>query len=267
MSARSVESIRADFPALARKENGHPVAYFDGPGGTQVPRAVAESMVDYLYHHNANTHWAYPTSAETDALLQRAREVYAAFFNASSRDISFGNNMTTIAFHLARGIARRMKAGDEVVVTQLDHHGNLAPWQWMAKEHGLVLKTVRLDPVTFRHHEEELARAITPKTKFVAIGAASNALGTITDVAALCAQARNVGAISFVDAVHYAPHTLLDVQQIGCDFIGCSAYKFYGPHVGVLYGRHDLVDALEVPKLDPAPHDAPEKLETGTQNH
>src|SRR3954463_16533486 len=175
-STASTSEIRSHFPALERRHAGRPVAYFDGPGGTQVPRAVAEAMVDYLYHHNANTHWAYPTSAETDAMLEDAREVYSAFFNASPLDISFGNNMTTIAFHLARGIARRMKAGDEVVVTQLDHHGNLAPWQWMAKEHGFVLKTVRLDPVTFRHHEEELARAITPKTKFVAIGAASNAL-------------------------------------------------------------------------------------------
>jgi cysteine desulfurase family protein (TIGR01976 family) len=193
--------------------------------------------------------------------------VYAAFFNASPLDVSFGNNMTTIAFHLARGIARRMRAGDEIVVTQLDHHGNLAPWRAIAKEHGFVLRTVKLDPTTFRHHEGELAAAITPKTKLVAVGAASNALGTITDVAALCAMARDAGAVTFVDAVHYAPHTLLDVQQIGCDFLGCSAYKFYGPHVGVLYGRSALVDELEIPKLDPAPELAPERLETGTQNH
>ncbi len=267
MSARSVESIRADFPALERSENGHKVAYFDGPGGTQVPKQVADAMVDYLLYHNANTHWAYPTSAETDALLERAREVYAAFFNSSPLDVSFGNNMTTIAFHVARGIARRMKAGDEIVVTQLDHHGNIAPWRAIAKEYGFVLRTVRLDPTTFRHHEQDLASAITSKTKLVAIGAASNALGSITDVAALCARARDAGAISFVDAVHYAPHTLLDVEQIGCDFMGCSAYKFYGPHVGVLYGRRNVVDALDAPRLDPAPSTAPEKLETGTQNH
>src|SRR5438128_4784693 len=216
----STEEIRSNFPALQRQHNGHPVAYFDGPGGTQVPRAVADAMVDYLFHHNANTHWAYPTSAETDALLERSREVYAAFFNASPLDISFGNNMTTIAFHVARGIARTMHKGDEIVVTQLDHHGNVAPWRAIAQEHGFVLRTVRLDPTTFRHHERELASAITSKTKLVAVGAASNALGTITDIAALCAQAREVGAISFVDAVHYAPHTLLDVQQIGCDFLG-----------------------------------------------
>src|SRR5437868_7775899 len=137
----STEEIRSHFPALERAHGGHKVAYFDGPGGTQVPRAVAEAMVDYLYHHNANTHWSYPTSAETDALLEDARDVYAAFFNATPLDVSFGNNMTTIAFHLARGIARRMKAGDEIVVTQLDHHGNLAPWRTIAKEHGFVLKT------------------------------------------------------------------------------------------------------------------------------
>ncbi len=267
MTVRTVQSIRADFPALERREQGQPVAYFDGPGGTQVPRHVADAMVDYLFHHNANTHWAYPTSAETDALLERSREVYAAFFNASPRDVSFGNNMTTIAFHVARGIARRMTAGDEIVVTQLDHHGNIAPWRAIAREHGFVLRTVRLDPVTFRHHEGDLAAAITKKTKLVAIGAASNALGTITDVAALCARARAAGAMTFVDAVHYAPHTLLDVKAIGCDFLGCSAYKFYGPHVGVLYGRYDLVDELEVPRLDPAPDLSPERLETGTQNH
>ncbi|MEO8620287.1 MAG: cysteine desulfurase-like protein [bacterium] len=264
---KTLDAIRADFPALARLENGHPVAYFDGPGGTQVPRAVADAVSDYLLHHNANTHWAYPTSAETDAMLDEARVVFADFFNATPADVSFGNNMTTIAFHLSRGLARGWKGGDEIVVTELDHHANVAPWRAIARDRGLIVRSVRLDPQTFRHDPDSLAAAIGPRTRLVAIGAASNALGTISDVAAICAMAREAGALSFVDAVHYAPHTLLDVQAIGCDFLACSSYKFYGPHAGVLYGRRGLVDNVDIPRLDPAPADAPEKLETGTQNH
>jgi cysteine desulfurase family protein (TIGR01976 family) len=264
---RTLDSIRADFPALARREQGHPVAYFDGPGGTQVPRAVAEAMTDYLFHHNANTHWVYPTSAETDALLDDARAVFADFFNATPADVSFGNNMTTIAFHLARGLARSWRAGDEIVVTELDHHANVAPWRAVAQDRGLVVRIVRLDPNTFRSEPEDFARLIGPRTRLVAIGAASNALGTVTDVAAVCTAARAAGALSFVDAVHYAPHALVDVAAIGCDFLACSSYKFYGPHAGILYGRAELVQSLDVPKLAPAPEAAPERLETGTQNH
>ena len=265
--SRSLESIRGDFPALARRENNHAVAYFDGPGGTQVPTEVADAMTDYLLHHNANTHWAYPTSAETDAMLEEAREVFADFFNATAADVSFGNNMTTIAFHLARGLARSWTAGDEIVVTELDHHANVAPWRAIARDRGLTVRSVPLDTKTFRHDPAVLRAVIGPHTKLVAIGAASNALGTITDITEVCAMARKVGAVSFVDAVHFAPHALLDVKAIGCDFLACSSYKFYGPHAGVLFGRRELVDKLDVPKLEPAPEDAPERLETGTQNH
>ena len=264
---RDLESIRADFPALARSEQGHPVAYFDGPGGTQVPLVVADAMRDYLLDHNANTHWAYPTSAETDALLDDARAVFADFFNATPADVSFGNNMTTITFHLARGLARGWQEGDEIVVTEIDHHGNVAPWRAVAQDFGLTVRSVRLDPQTFRLDPDALAQAIGPRTRLVAVNAASNALGTITDVAAVCAMARSAGALSYVDAVHYAPHSLVDVRAIGCDFLACSPYKFYGPHAGALFGRRDLVDAIDIPKLAPAPSDAPEKLESGTQNH
>jgi cysteine desulfurase family protein (TIGR01976 family) len=264
---RALDAIRADFPALSRREQGHPVAYFDGPGGTQVPRAVGDAMTDYLYHHNANTHWVYPTSAETDALLDGARAVFADFFNATPADVSFGNNMTTIAFHVARGLARGWAAGDEIVVTELDHHANVAPWRAVAQDRGLVVRTVRLDPRTFRSEPDDFARLIGPRTRLVAVGAASNALGTVTDVAAVCAAARAAGALSFVDAVHYAPHALVDVRAIGCDFLACSSYKFYGPHAGILYGRAELVQSLDIPKLAPAPEAAPERLETGTQNH
>ena len=267
MTIRSLDAIRADFPALARREREFPVAYFDGPGGTQVPQVVADAVTDYLLHHNANTHWAYPTSSETDAMLDDARAVFADFFNASPAEIAFGNNMTTLTFHLSRGLARGWKEGDEIVVTELDHHANVAPWHAIARDHRLVVRTVAMDKRTFRHDPDALAAAIGPRTRLVAIGAASNALGSITDVAAVCSMAREAGALSFVDAVHFAPHNLVDVQTIGCDFLACSPYKFYGPHAGVLFGRQALVQALDIPKLDPAPHDAPEKLETGTQNH
>jgi cysteine desulfurase family protein (TIGR01976 family) len=264
---RSIDSIRADFPALLRREGEHDVAYFDGPGGTQVPQPVADAVTDYLLHHNANTHWAYPTSVETDALLAEARATFADFFNATPADVSFGNNMTTIAFHLARGLARDWKPGDEIVVTELDHHANVAPWRAIAKERGLVVRSVKLDTTTFHHDPDAFAEAISDRTRLVAVGAASNALGTITDVATVCAMARGAGALSFVDAVHYAPHHLVDVQAIGCDFLACSSYKFYGTHAGALYGRRPLVQDLDIPRLDPAPGYAPEKVETGTQNH
>lgn len=265
--ARTVNEIRAHFPALVRRERGTPVAYFDGPGGTQVPTVVADAVRDYLLAHNANTHWVYPTSVETDALLAEARDVFADFFNATPADVSFGNNMTTITFHVARALARGWKAGDEIVVTELDHHANVAPWHAVARERGLVVRTVRLDTNTFRSDFDDLARHLGPRTRLVAIGAASNALGTVTDVTRACAMAHNAGALAYVDAVHFAPHQLVDVAAIGCDFLACSSYKFYGPHAGVLYGRHDLVQSLDVPRLDPAPQEAPERLETGTQNH
>ena len=243
------------------------MAYFDGPGGTQVPRRVAEAMTDYLYHHNANTHWAYPTSAETDALLHEARAAAGDFLNASPEEIAFGLNMTTLTFHLARALGREWSAGDEVIITELDHHANVAPWQALARERGIVLRTIPLRVNEGTLDLTVLPRLLGPKTRLVAIGAASNVLGTITDVAAVCAMARQAGALSFVDAVHAASHVLLDVRAIGCDFLGCSAYKFYGPHVGLLFGRKERIEQLDLPKVLPAPDTAPERLETGTQNH
>ena len=260
-------NVRGDFPALEREHQGFPVAYFDGPGGTQVPRQVVEAMNDYLVHHNANTHWNYPTSAETDAALDAARVALADFVNGDATEIAFGLNMTTLTFHLARGLAARWAKGDEVVVTELDHHGNVAPWTRLAAERGIVIKTVRMDPAVGVLDWADLEQAITPRTKLLAIGAASNALGTVTDVAAAARVARAQGALVFVDAVHYAPHALVDVKALGCDFLACSAYKFYGPHVGVLWGRQDLLASVDVPKLVPAPDAPPERLETGTQNH
>ena len=263
----STELVRAHFPALTRTEGVNPVAFFDGPGGTQVPRSVVGAMSDYLLHHNANTHWSYPTSAETDALLTASRGALGDFLGCAAADISFGANMTTILFHIARAIGRTLQPGDEIIITELDHHGNVAPWQALARERGAVLRWLPLDLTTFRHEEGAFARLLSPRTKVVAIGAASNIVGTITDVAALVAMARQAGAITVVDVVHYAPHALVDAQAIGADFLLCSAYKFYGPHIGVCYGRHDATAALDLPRLEPAPDTVPERLETGTQNH
>ncbi len=259
--------IRRRFPALERREGPHPVAYFDGPGGTQVPAEVTAAMTDYLLRHNANTHWAYPTSRETDAILAGARAALADFTGGAPDEIAFGANMTTITFHLARALGREWKAGDEVVVTELDHHANVAPWEAVARERGVLLRTVRFDPSTGELDWADLERALGPRTRLLASGAASNALGTVTDVARAAALAHAAGALVFVDAVHYAPHRLLDVHALGADFAACSAYKFYGPHIGILWGRRHRIEALDVPKLRPAPDSAPERLETGTQNH
>lgn len=264
----SVGAIRRSFPALDRRYEDHAVAYFDGPGGTQVPGAVAEAMVDYLLRHNANTHWHFPTSLETDAALDGARRALADFLNASPREIVFGNNMTTITFHVARALGRQWGDGDEVVVTELDHHANVAPWRALARERGITVRTVRMRPEAGELDWDDLARTVGPKTRLLAIGAASNALGTISDVARAGALVREAsGGLLFVDAVHYAPHELVDVQALGCDLLACSAYKFYGPHVGVLFGRESLLASLDVPKLQPSPDTVPERLETGTQNH
>ncbi len=263
----ALAQLRGAFPALARKHSGHDVAYFDGPGGTQVPRTVVEAMNDYLYNHNANTHWEYPTSVETDEMIARARQTVADFVNADPTEISFGANMTTITFHVARALARDWKAGDELVVTELDHRANVDPWLAVASERGLVVRMVKADTANGTLDWDDLKTQLSSRTKLLAIGAASNALGTISDIAAASALAHEVGALSFVDAVHYAPHNLVDVQAIDCDFLACSAYKFYGPHIGAFYGRRELVERMDVPKLLPSPDSAPERLETGTQNH
>jgi len=263
----TVEGIRAHFPALERIYNGNPVAYFDGPGGTQVPRYVVDAMDDYLFNHNANTHWRYPTSEETDGLIARARETLAEFLNGRPDEIVFGQNMTTLTFHLARALGREWGKGDEVVVTELDHHGNVAPWRALEKDRGVSVRMVKMRTDDGRLDWSDLEAALTPRTKLLAIGAASNALGTITDVTRATQLAHAVGALSFVDAVHYAPHVLVDAQAIGCDYLTCSAYKFYGPHIGVLWGKRALIESLDAPRLDPAPQDSPERLETGTQNH
>jgi cysteine desulfurase family protein (TIGR01976 family) len=266
-AAKTVDEIRAEFPAFERRHHGEPVAYFDGPGGTQVPVVVANAMADYLFHHNANTHWRYATSRETDALIMDARETLARFLNGRADEIAFGQNMTSLTFHLGRAIGRRLGKGDEILITELDHHANVAPWRALERERGVTIRSARMRTEDGRLDWDDFAAKLTPATRLVAIGAASNALGTITDVKRATQLAHAAGAWTFVDAVHYAPHELVDVQDIGCDFLACSAYKFYGPHIGILWGRKALIEELDVPRLDPAPSESPEKLETGTQSH
>ena len=243
------------------------MAYFDGPGGTQVPRAVVAAMTEYLLQHNANTHWAFPTSEETDGVIAAARSALADYLGASPNEIVFGANMTTLTFHLARALGRAYGPGDEIVITELDHHANVAPWRALEKERGLTIRQVRMIPEAGQLDWEHFGQQLNARTRLVALGAASNALGTITDVRRAAELTHAVDAQIFVDAVHYAPHRLVDVRAMDCDFLACSAYKFYGPHLGILYGRRDLLESLDFPKLVPAPDSAPERAETGTQNH
>lgn len=264
---QSPAEIRSAFPALARSHQSRPVAYFDGPGGTQVPRRVVEAMEDYLLHHNANTHWPYPTSAETDALIGAARQTLAEFLGARASEIAFGANMTTLTFHLARALGRSWGAVDTVVVTELDHHANIAPWQALQRERGVKVVSAPMVPKTGQLDWDQLEKLLSGGARLLAIGGASNALGTINDIRRATALAQAAGALTFVDAVHLVPHELVDVSEIGCDFLACSAYKFYGPHVGILYAREAVQRRLDVPKLAPAPDTPPERLETGTLNH
>ena len=263
----AVDEIRSYFPALARVHNGYSVAYFDGPGGTQVPVQVVDAMNDYLLNHNANTHWEYPSSNETDEIIENSRSTIAEFLNAEANEIVFGQNMTSLTFHLSRALGRQFEAGDEIVITELDHHANSDTWRELARDRNLTIRVLPMNVQTGQLELDQLAELLNRRTKLVAIGAASNILGTINEFDKAVAMAREVGAFSFVDAVHYAAHELIDVKEIGCDFLAVSAYKFYGPHIGILYGRGDLLESLDVPKIRPAPDYAPERFETGTQNH
>lgn len=228
---------------------------------------MVDAVAEYLTGHNANTHWEYLSSRETDALLLEARGRLAALLGCGADEVVFGANMTTLTWHLSRSIGRGLKAGDEIVVTELDHHANVAPWTALSRERGAVIRVVPMDPRTGTLDPGAVVGAIGPRTRLVAIGRASNALGTINDVRAVADAAHARGALVFVDAVHSAAHERTDVRAMGCDLLACSPYKFYGPHVGALYGRKTLLDELDVPRLEPASNEAPERLETGTLNH
>jgi len=262
-----LERIRSSIPALAPGAAGEPPAFFDGPGGTQVPSAVVDAMTDYLTTRNANTHGAFATSLATDETLAMARRAMAVFLGGSPDEVVFGANMTSLTYALSRALVREWKDGDEIVVTELDHQANVAPWRQIAEDRGLRVRTVPIERGSFSLHVDALEAVLSSRTRLVAVGAASNAVGTVTDVARVAMLARSVGALCYVDAVHLAPHRAIDVAAIDCDFLACSAYKFFGPHVGILWGRRELLADYRPYKVPPAAESGPERWETGTQNH
>jgi cysteine desulfurase family protein (TIGR01976 family) len=263
-----VSAIRKQFPSLSQTQNGEPVTYFDNPGGTQVPRTVIDAMAQYLLRDNSNHGGAFPTSHRSDAMLEEAHQAMADMLGAASRnEIVFGPNMTTLTMGLSRAMAQWVKPGDEVIVTRLDHDANISPWMLLARDAGAVLRRVDFHPEDCSLDMDDLERQLSDRTKIVACGLASNAVGTISDAEMISRLAHAFGALVFVDAVQYAPHGPTDVQALDCDFLVCSAYKFFGPHEGVLYGKYDLLDRLPAYKVRPAGNRPPHKFETGTQNH
>lgn len=255
--------IRQQFPSLQRSD-----VFFDNPGGTQIARHSLDRIQRYLLESNANHEGAFRTSRDSDAVLHEARQAVADFLNAASPDeIVFGNNMTTITFNLARALSRRLSPGDEIVVTRLDHDANISPWLLTAEDRGCKITWVDFDVEDGTLKVDEFSRAMERRPKIAAFGYASNALGTINPARELTQLARKAGALVYIDAVQYAPHGPIDVQQLGCDFLVCSSYKFFGPHAGALYGRLDLLKELQPYKVRPATNEAPNKFETGTQNH
>ena len=257
--------IRAHFPALAREQDGQPVIFFDGPGGTQTPRAVIEAIGNYLINSNANAHGAFATSIQTDAVIQAARAAMADLLGCNADEIVFGANMTTLTYAFSRAIGRELQAGDEIVVTRLDHDANVSPWQAL-QEKGVIIRTVDINTEDCTLDYEDLEHKINPQTKVVAVGYACNAVGTINNIAHIVELAHNVGALVFVDAVHYLPHGLIDVGALDCDFLVASAYKFFGPHLGIIYGKKEHLARLRPYKVRPASDEVPSRWETGTLN-
>ena len=262
-----VAAVRSRFPSLAREIAGRRIVYFDGPGGTQVPDWCLDGIRDYLTSRNTNTHGAFPTSAESDAVLAEAHAAAADFLGGAPDEVAFGANATTITFAMSRAIGRTLRAGDEIVVTRLDHDCNVAPWLALQDDCGVTIRwvDVRTDDCTL--DEDSLAAALGPRTRLVAVGLASNAVGTINPVRRIADAAHEVGARVWVDAVHAAPHVPIDVAALDADFLVCSPYKFFGPHMGLLWGRRSLLEALPVFKVRPADDALPSRLETGTQAH
>lgn len=266
MSALDLTWIRAQFPALAQEMNGTPVVFFDGPGGTQVPQRVIDAMAEYLTFHNSNTHGAFATSRQTDATINAARAAMADFLGCDANEVVFGPNMTTLTFAISRAFGREIRPGDEIVVTCLDHDANVAPWQAL-EERGAIIRMVDIDGEDCTLDMADMARAISPRTKLVAVGYASNAVGTINDVATITRMAHDVGALVYIDAVHYAPHGPIDVRALDCDFLACSPYKFFAPHMGALYGKREHLARLHPYKVRPSTDVVPDRWETGTKNH
>lgn len=264
--ALDVNLVRSQFPSLQQLVNGHPAAFLDAPAGSQVPATVIDAMREYFETSNANTCGAFATSRRTDAMIAGARSAMADFFNCDPMEVFFGPNMTTLTFALARGIGRDLKPDDEIVVTTLDHDANVAPWRAL-EERGIVVRQadIRTDDCTL--DLDDLRRKISHRTRLVAVGYASNAVGTINPVEQIIRLAHDAGALAFIDAVHYAPHGSIDVRALDCDFLACSPYKFFGPHMGCIYGKRDLLMRFRPYKVRPAPEPLPDRWETGTQVH
>ena len=263
-----IETIRSQFPALAVTDSGQRRIYFDNPAGTQVPQLVVDRMADCLLRRNANLGGHFPTSKLADELVADARSAMADFLNADSPDeIIFGQNMTTITLHVSRSIGRHLSAGDEIILSRMDHDANVHPWVLLARDLDLKVRWLPFDPASFEFDLTKLDQLLTDRTKLVCVGAASNLIGTINDVTEICHKAREAGAWSYIDAVQSVPHVSTDVQKICCDFLVCSAYKFFGPHQGILWGRRDVLEQLEPYKVRPAYDELPWCFETGTQSH
>ena len=263
----NVHALRAQFPALNELYNGRPAIFFDNPGGTQVPQRVIDAMVDYLTRRNANTHGVFETSQRSDLVIDAARQAAADLLGATSEEIVFGNNTTSLSFAMMHALQADFAPGDEIVVTRLDHDANVAPWLMLAEDSGATVRWCDVDVESCTLDMEHLQSLINPRTKLVAVGMASNATGTINDVKTIIGWAKAVGAYSYIDAVQYAAHGWIDVKELGCDFLACSAYKFYGPHVGILYGKREHLNRLRAYRVRPAGNELPGKWETGTKNH
>jgi cysteine desulfurase family protein (TIGR01976 family) len=259
--------VRSQFPSLAQTVNGHPAAFLDGPGGTQVPQRVIDAISDYLRSDNANTGGAYATSRRTDAMIAEARSAMADFLHCGADEVAFGPNMTTLTFAISRAIGRELKAGDEIVVTRLDHDANVSPWLAMAEDRGVTVRWAEIHDADCTLDMADLASKINSKTKLVAVGYASNAVGTINPVKQVVQLAHQAGALAYVDAVHYGPHGLIDVAALDCDFLACSTYKFFGPHMGVLFGKREHLKRFRPYKVRPNTNAIPNCWEWGTLNH
>ncbi len=258
--------VRAQFPSLQMQVNGQPAAFLDGPAGTQVPTQVLHAIQSYFVGANANTGGAFLTSQRTDQMIAATRGSMADFFHCEKEEVVFGQNMTTITFAISRAIGRELKAGDEILLTTLDHDANFSPWKAL-EEKGVVIRQVDIIEADCTLDLDDLKRKLSPKTKVVAATYASNAVGTINPVAEIVKLAHWAGAMAYIDAVHYSPHGLIDVKALDCDFLVCSPYKFFGPHMGTLYGKREHLQRLKPYKVRPATEQSPERWETGTQVH
>jgi cysteine desulfurase family protein (TIGR01976 family) len=268
MLAFDVEACRRQFPGLKRHVAGKPAVFFDGPAGSQVPQRVIDAMGDYLAHSNANHGGRFATSRESDAMLQGAHRAVADFLGATDpAEVIFGPNMTTLTFALSRALARTWSAGDEILLTRLEHDANVTPWVLAARDAGAVARHVGIRRADCTLDLDDFRRKLSTRTRLVAVGCASNAVGSVNPFVEMIRLAHQVGALVFLDAVHYAPHALIDVAGWDCDFLACSPYKFFGPHAGVLWGRRELLRSLPVYKVRPAPEQLPDRWMTGTQSH